>query len=84
MGILGAICIFIGIIMAIIFGFQLLILAFKNSIWWGLGFLFVPMVNFIFVFTHWNEAKTPFLRLLLSIPCFVIGGLLMPAQNSYQ
>lgn len=84
MGILGAICIFIGIIIAIIFGFQLLILAFKTSIWWGLGYLFVPFVGIIFVVANWNETKTPFLRLLLSIPFIFVGTLLVQAQNSYQ
>jgi len=81
MEILSIILFVIGGLIAIIYGIQLLILAFRKSIWWGLGYLFVPFVSLIFVFVNWSEAKRPFLRLLLCIPFFVVGGLLAPATT---
>jgi hypothetical protein len=68
----------IGVIIALIFGIQLLIKAFQKSVLWGLGYIFVPLVSLIFVIMHWNETKTPFLRGLLAIPFIVVGALLMP------
>lgn len=79
MEILGIILLVIGAVIGLVFGIQLLILAFRTSILWGLGYIFIPFVSLIFVIVHWNEAKTPFLRCLLAIPFYVAGVLLMPA-----
>ncbi|HEY1171463.1 MAG TPA: hypothetical protein VGH19_08855 [Verrucomicrobiae bacterium] len=76
MAIAALICMFIGIAIAFIFGIQLLILAFRTSILWGLGYIFVPFVSLIFVVVHWDEAKTPFLRGLLCIPFMILGVVL--------
>ncbi len=80
MEILGIILLLIGVVIGLVFGIQLLILAFRTSILWGLGYIFIPFVSLIFVIVHWNEAKTPFLRCLLAIPFYVAGVLLMPAS----
>ena len=80
MHILGILLFAIGGIVALISGIQLLILAFRASILWGLGSLLVPFVSLIFIITHWDEAKTPFLRGLLSIP-FYVGGALLLARS---
>lgn len=60
----GAICIII-----------LIVKAFCKSIWWGLGFLFVPFVPIIFVAVHWRETKRAFLGYLAS--AFTILGVLV-------
>jgi len=39
----------------------ILIEAFKTSIWWGLGSLFVPFVVLLFIATNWSNVKKPFL-----------------------
>ena len=78
MTVIASILVIIGLIIALIFGIQLLIIAFRESILWGLGYLFVPFVNLIFIIMHWNETKTPFLRALVSIPFLVGDALLMP------
>jgi hypothetical protein len=70
--------ILVGLIIAFVFGIQLIIIAFRASILWGLGYLFVPFVSLIFIALHWDETKTPFLRGLLAIPCLVAGVLLAP------
>jgi hypothetical protein len=81
MGILGNICIVIGFIIGLIFGIQLLIMAFRESIWWGLGYIFIPFVALIFVIVHWDEAKTPFLRGLIAIPFYVLGMVLVSSAR---
>lgn len=76
MEIIGMICIVIGLLIGLVFGVQLLVMAFKTSVLWGLGFLFIPLVGLIFVIQHWDETKTPFLRSLLCIPFYIIGALM--------
>lgn len=77
MAIIGNVCMFIGIIIGLIYGIQLIILAFRESILWGLGYLFVPFVSLIFLVVHWDEAKSPFLKSLFAIPFYIIASLLM-------
>jgi hypothetical protein len=84
MHILGILLVVIGAIIGLIFGIQLLILAFRTSILWGLGYLLVPFVALIFVIVHWQEAKTPFLRCLLAIPFYVGGMLLLGAGGGVE
>ena len=55
----------IGGILALVGSVWLWIVAFKESVWWGLGSIFVPFVSLIFALTHWEVAKTPFLIALL-------------------
>lgn len=78
MEILGFILIGIGGIIALIYGIQLIILAFQTSVLWGLGYLFVPFVALIFIIKYWADARRPFLRSLLSIPFMFVGGMLLP------
>lgn len=68
----------IGVIISIVFGLQLLFVAFRTSVLWGLGYLFVPFVSLIFVIVHWDDAKKPFLRGLLAIPFILLGVMLSP------
>ncbi|MDD7983411.1 hypothetical protein PQO01_00395 [Lentisphaera marina] len=77
---LAATCMIIGAIIAIIFGFILLMKAFQESILWGLGYLFVPFVSLIFIIVHWQEAKSPFLKGLIALPFYGLGIALMPTQ----
>ena len=75
MAFLGPLLLAIGAIIAIVFGLQLLFVAFRTSILWGLGYLFVPFVSLIFVIVHWDDAKKPFLRGLLAIPFILLGAM---------
>ena len=77
---LAATCMIIGAIIAIIFGFILLMKAFQESILWGLGYLFEPFVSLIFIIVHWQEAKSPFLKGLIALPFYGLGIALMPTQ----
>lgn len=73
MEILGLICLVIGLIIGLIYGIQLLIMAFREHILWGLGYLFVPFVSLVFVIMYWDTTKGPFLKMLIAIPFYILG-----------
>jgi hypothetical protein len=81
MEILGMILVIVGALIAIVFGIQLLIVAFQTSVLWGLGYLFVPFVALIFVIVHWDVARKPFLRGLIAIPFYALGILLVGSKT---
>jgi hypothetical protein len=54
-------------------GIWLLVAAFRVSVIWGLGSLFVPFISLAFVITHWPEAKRPFLVQLVGCLIVVAG-----------
>jgi len=74
MAIAGFILIALGAIISLVGGIMLLIGAFRASIWWGLGSIFVPFVSLIFVITHWATAKRPFLIQLAGVVLVFIGA----------
>mgnify|MGYP001821413435 FL=1 len=72
----------IGMGLGLLGGIWLLIVAFKESIWWGLGSLFIPFVSLIFAVLHWSVAKTPFLISLLSIVMVIVGAFMTGMVSS--
>ena len=78
MAMLGTVLMVIGALGSLIFSIQILISAFKTSIVWGLLSLFIAPVMLVYVFTHWAETKTPFLRWLACfVLCVIAGGISM-------
>lgn len=73
MATLGMIIMAIGAIGGLVFWIQILIVAFKKHIGWGLGSLFIPFVGLVFVFMNWQETKTPFLRALICFAVQIVG-----------
>ncbi len=76
MEILGMILIGVGGIIALVGSIMFLIVAFKESILWGLGCIFVPFVSLVFLIMHWSVAKKPFLVSLCALPFYIIGILM--------
>jgi hypothetical protein len=66
----------IGGIVALVGGIGILIAAFREGIVWGLGCLVVPLVSLIFVVTHWQETKKPFLLNLAGAIVMVVGAVI--------
>ncbi|QQP95891.1 hypothetical protein [Lysobacter enzymogenes] len=62
-------------------GLWLLVLAFQESIWWGLGSLLLSPVMLVYVILHWSEAKVPFLINLGGIAVAIVGVMMMPGQG---
>lgn len=64
----------------------LLVLAFQQSVWWGLGSLLLSPVMLAFVFLHWEQAKRPFLINLGGLALAIVGAFMgvpeAPATSS--
>jgi hypothetical protein len=69
---------YVGGLIAFVGGIWLIVVAFKKSVWWGLGSLIVPFVGLIFAILNWQVAKTPFLVYLAGIVLCVIGAMNTP------
>ena len=78
MEILGMILFAVGGIIFLIGGLWFLLVTFQESILWGLGCLFVPLVSLFFLVIHWEDAKKPFLVQLAGCVPMFLGGFLMP------
>jgi len=53
---------------------MIIIQAFKKSLLWGFGSLFIPPVELVFVILNWDITKKYVLWLLLSLVLLIIGG----------
>ncbi|MCK5834976.1 MAG: hypothetical protein KAG98_04525 [Lentisphaeria bacterium] len=85
MEVLGLVFYLVGLLIAIVYSILFLVEAFKVHVGWGLGCMFLPIVPLVFLILHWDVAKRPFLRSLLAIPFYLIGGVLVGmtvAQNA--
>jgi hypothetical protein len=74
MAALGTVLMVIGIIIAVIGGMWILVLAFQESVAWGLGCLLVPFVSLIFVIMYWDSAAKAFGLNVLGVILAVAGG----------
>jgi hypothetical protein len=68
----------IGGIVALIGWIWFLVVAFRQTIWWGLGSLFIPIVALIFLIMHWGDAKKPFFVWLIGAVIMIIVAILIP------
>jgi uncharacterized membrane protein len=73
MGIVGTVLAVLSGLAMFVFAVQILIMAFKTSVGWGLASLFIPFAVLVFVIKHWEEAKTPALRWLACLPVQIIA-----------
>src|SRR5690349_13843694 len=81
MMILGGLLMTVGGIAAFVGSIWLLVLAFQESIGWGLASLFIPFVLLIFAIMFWNKSAKPFgvwlggaIILVLGAVLFTMGG----------
>ena len=77
MEVIGLILFVVGGTLALIGGIWLLVVAFQESVLWGLGCLLFSPISIVFVIMHWEEARTPFLVQLAGAVPMIIGMLMM-------
>jgi hypothetical protein len=77
MAMLGTIVVGVAALGMLVFGIQILIMAFKTSIVWGLVSLLIPFAILVYVFKYWQQTKRPFLYSLACVPVQIIGYGLM-------
>ncbi len=75
---MGALIILLGIVIFVIGGLFFLVAAFRESIWWGLACLFIPIVSLFFLIVHWRVAGKPFLIQLLGFADLAVGAIISP------
>ena len=78
MELVGMIIFGIGGIISLIGGIWFLVVAFRQTIWWGLGSIFIPFVSIVFLIMHWADAKKPFFVSLLGAVIIIVVAILMP------
>lgn len=68
----------LGVALVVIGGFMFLVAAFRESVLWGLGCIFLPIVQLFFLVVHWQEAKKAFGIQLLGIAILVVISIIAP------
>lgn len=68
----------IGGIVAFIGFIWFLVVAFRQTFWWGIGSLFILIVALVFLIMHWGDAKKPFFVWLIGVVIMVVVGVLIP------
>ena len=76
MEIIAGLFIVISICIFIISDIMILIRAFKTSLLWGFGSLFIPVVEISFIIIYWSETKKYVFWLLIALLTFIVGGTL--------
>lgn len=67
----------VGLVISLAGGIQLLVAIFRKSgALWGVASLVVPLVSLIWLFSHWKEGKSPFLRGLVGGAIYTVGAVL--------
>ncbi len=81
MAILGLLVLIAGLIISLIGGIWFLVVAFRESILWGLGCIFIPFVSLFFLIIHWKDASKPFFVSLLGNGIILASIFLMKGSN---
>ena len=76
MNIIGIIILVVGVIITIVGGARFAIAAFEESVWWGLGVLFFPIVPPIFLILHFEDAWRPALNFVIGFVLVLLSTLL--------
>lgn len=74
MEILAMTLMLIGLATFITGGIWFLVVCFKQSVWWGVGCLFLPFFEIIFLIIHWKVAKKPFCFQLIGMVSLMIAS----------
>ena len=65
---------YLGGLITLLGAIWLLVVAFKKSVWWGLGSLLIPFVSLVFVILNWQDSKKPFLIQVVGVVLCFIGA----------
>jgi len=77
-----------GLVMALFGAVRILISAFRKSIIWGLGCLFVPFCKLIYLIVDWEQAKSGFFLYLKGVGVMILASVIVvvmaPNHNAMQ
>ena len=83
MEIIGMLLLVIASIMCLVYSIKLIIIAFQESVLWGLLYFFIPFASLYFIITRWAECKSPFLKLLIAVAFMIVGSVMASPSSSY-
>jgi hypothetical protein len=70
----GHILVLLGFVAMLIGDVMFLTVAYKRSLWWFFGCLFIPLVDLVFLFMNWRATARPFGLSVLGLIVACIGG----------
>ncbi|HEX9501693.1 MAG TPA: hypothetical protein VGA10_08575 [Thermoanaerobaculia bacterium] len=73
----------IGLVISLVGSVMVISRAFRESVLWGLGCIFVPFVYIIFVITHWEDSRKGFMTALAGTALFFLGALVTPSPQKH-
>ena len=76
MNIIGIIVLVIGVIITIVGGAHFVIVAFEESVLWGIMVLLLPIVSPIFLILHFSDSWRPALKFVVGLGVVFLGTLL--------
>lgn len=68
-------------IVMIVTGIMCIVAAFRQSIVWGLVYLFVPFGSLVFIILHWHDVRSAFLTNLAAAVVFVLAIWMSPVTH---
>jgi hypothetical protein len=74
----------VGVIVSLVGGVWLIILAFRESLLWGLAALFVPFAALAFAIMYWTEAKRPFYISLVGTALTMLAAFVAVGAGVHQ
>ena len=63
-----------GYVLSFLGGLWIIVLAWQKGILWGLGCLFIPILQLFYVALNWKEAKSAFFLLLAGFGAFFLSA----------
>ena len=70
----GYMLLVLGFVVGLYWQVRFLVVAYNRSLWWFFGCLFVPFVDWIFLFLNFKDARKPFGLSLLGLIVAGLGG----------
>jgi hypothetical protein len=74
MVLIGYICLGLGLIFWFYWQLRFLVVAYNRSLWWFFGCLFVPCVDWLFLFLNFKTTVKPYSLSLLGLIVAGLGG----------
>ena len=80
LSLLASALILVGLGLSLLGGLAFLIAAFRSSILWGLGVLFIAPLSIAFLILHWSEAKNSFFLQLWGCAFILLATIFMGGE----
>jgi hypothetical protein len=84
MALIGTVLVWGGCLLMLLGWIAFIVVAFRESILWGLGVLFLPFVSLIFLVLNWSRAKDSFFLQLWGLAILLVGAFALSARLPWQ